>query len=121
VANKPKSKFSPRCTICAHPDRHRIEIARVAGASFEAIGAKFGINKHAIWRHCRDHLDEAARASYLADIPLAELAARANAESMSLLDYFGLLRSTLMQQMLVASGVNDVTGPRCWRAELLRS
>ena len=62
-------------------------MARVAGASFEAIGAKFNIHKDAVWRHCRDHLDEAARASYLADIPLAELAERANAESMSLLDY----------------------------------
>lgn len=82
-------------------------MARVAGASFEAIGAKFNVHKDAVWRHCRDHLDEAARASYLADIPLAELAERANAESMSLLDYLGLVRSTLLQQMLVASGVND--------------
>jgi hypothetical protein len=105
MANKPKLKS--RCTICAHPERHRIEMARVAGASFEAIGAKFGIHKDAVWRHCRDHLDESARASYLADIPLAELAERANAESMSLLDYFSLVRSTLLQQMLVASGVND--------------
>jgi hypothetical protein len=45
--------------------------------------------------------------SGLADIPLTELAERANAESMSLLDYLALVRSTLMQQMLVAAGVND--------------
>jgi hypothetical protein len=78
-----------QCSICRHPLRHQIEMARVAGASVAAIGLKFGIHKDAVWRHCRDHLDEAARASYLADIPLSELAERANAESM------------------VASGVND--------------
>jgi hypothetical protein len=100
-------KGGPRCTVCFHPDRHRIEMARVAGASFDALSAKFGINRHAIWRHCRDHLDESSRASYLADVPLVELAERANAESVSLLDYFGLVRSTLMTQMLVAAGVND--------------
>jgi hypothetical protein len=103
-----KSKISkPRCTICAHPERHRIEMARVAGGSVSAIGERFGVHRDAVWRHCRDHLDESARASYLADIPLTELAERANAESMSLLDYLALVRSTLMQQMLVAAGVND--------------
>jgi hypothetical protein len=107
MANAPKSKNRPRCTVCAHPDRHRIEMARVAGASVEAIGAKFAVHKDAVWRHCKDHMDESARASYLADIPITELAERATAERMSLIDYFALLRSTVIQQMLVAAGVND--------------
>jgi len=103
---------SSHCTICRHPRRHEIEMARVAGASLSAIAERFDSPEHsakrdAVHRHCRDHLDETARASYLVDIPLAELAERANAESVSLLDYLGLVRSTLIQQMLVASGVND--------------
>jgi hypothetical protein len=103
-----KSKISkPRCTVCSHPERHLIEMARVAGASFSAIGEKFKIHRDAVFRHCRDHLDETARASYLADIPLTELAERANKESLSLIDYLALVRSTVLQQMLVASGVND--------------
>ena len=103
---------NPKCTVCRHPDRHAIEMAHVAGASLDAITAKFGTDAHplgraSVHRHCRDHLDETARASYLADIPLAELAARAAKEGVGLLDYFGLIRSTVIQQMLVASGVND--------------
>lgn len=92
--------------------RHAIEMAHVAGASLESIATKFGTVEHplhraSVHRHCRDHLDETIRASYLADIPLAELAARAAKEGLGLLDYFGLIRATIVQQMLVAAGVND--------------
>src|ERR1700756_1836968 len=85
MATKHKTRFNNRCTVYRHPERHRMEMARVAGVSFEAIAAKFDTPTHsckrdAIWRHCRDHLDEAARASYLADVPIQELAARAAEE-----------------------------------------
>jgi hypothetical protein len=92
--------------------RHAIEMAHVAGCWLEAIAVKFGTPEHPLHRarvhcHCRDHLDEAARSSYLADISLAELAARAAKKGVGLLDYFGLIRSTVIQQMTVPSGVND--------------
>lgn len=87
-------------------------MAHVAGASLNALSAKFSTpqrrcSRDSIHRHFRDHVDEALRASYLADVPLAELSARAAAEGMSLLDYFGLIQSTVVQQMLIAAGVND--------------
>ena len=109
----PRKKITaPRCFVCTHKDRHAIEMAQVAGASFRAIAEKYStptriVSRSAIHRHVRDHVDEASIASYLADIPLEEIAARAAKEGMSLLDYFGLVRSTIIQQMLVASGVND--------------
>src|SRR5271170_1426727 len=87
-------------------------MAHVAGASLDAIAKKFTtddnyVHRASIHRHCRDHLDETLRASLLADVPLTELAARAAKEGMSLIEYFSLVRSTVIQQMLVAAGVND--------------
>src|SRR5271170_7944799 len=99
MATKRKPVSNPKCTVCRHPMRHAIEMAHVAVCSLEAIAVKFGTPEHplhraSVHRHCRDHLDEAARSSYLADIPLAELAARAAKEGVGLLDYFGLIPST---------------------------
>jgi hypothetical protein len=101
MATKRKQVSNPRCTICRHADRHAIEMAHVAGCSLEAIAVKYStserpLHRASVHRHCRDHLDETARASYLADVPLAELAARAAKEGLGLLDYFGLIRSTLI-------------------------
>lgn len=102
----------PRCSCCRHPQRHAIEMAHVAGCSLEAIAVKFGTEAHplhraSVHRHVRDHMTETDRASYLVDIPLAELAERAAKEGLSLLDYFALVRSTVVQQMLLAASVND--------------
>src|SRR5580658_1403267 len=112
MATQRKQTTNTRCSVCRHPDRHAIEMAHVAGCSLEAIAVKYSKPEHAlhrasVHRHCRDHLDEAARASYLADVPIQELTARAAKEGVTLLDYLGLIRSTLISQMLVASGVND--------------
>lgn len=112
MATKRKTKICPRCTVCRHPSLHAIELAHVAGCSLEAIATKFGTPEHpisraSVHRHCRDHLDETSRASYLADIPLADLAKRAAEEGLSLLDYFALVRSTVVSQMLLAASVND--------------
>jgi len=52
-------------------------------------------------------LDETLRASLLVDIPLSELAARAATEGLSLINYFSLVRSTVVSQMLLAASVND--------------
>jgi hypothetical protein len=87
-------------------------MAHVAGCSLDAISEKFGTPEHplhraSVHRHCRDHLDETLRASLIADVPLAELATRAAKEGLSLIDYFSLVRSTIIQQMLLAASVND--------------
>jgi hypothetical protein len=85
---------------------------RTSRASLDSIAERFGTPAHplhraSLHRHFRDHLDEAARANYLADIPLQELAERAAKEGVSPLDYFSLVRNTVISQMLIASGAND--------------
>jgi hypothetical protein len=54
-----------------------------------------------------NHVSDDQRALYLADVDLKGLAERANAESLSLLDYLAIVRSTLLQQMQMAAGLND--------------
>ena len=101
----PKRRVS--CRVCSSPHRHEIEAARVAGVSLDAIEAKWGVERSAVWRHCRNHMTASDRAAYLADIPLAEVAERAAKEGGSLLQYLSLIRSTVISQMLVAAQAND--------------
>jgi hypothetical protein len=98
-----------RCTICSHPDRARIEMARISGASLDSIAESFNVHRDAVWRHCTKHLTDNQRAMYLADVDLKGLAEKANAESLSLIDYLAIVRGTLMQQMQMAAGLNDRT------------
>jgi hypothetical protein len=96
-----------RCLCCQHPDRALIEASRVAGCSLDSIGAKFNVSRDAVWRHCKDHISIESRADYLAAIPIAELAEKAATEGVSVLNYFSLIRSTLMRQFQLASSLND--------------
>jgi hypothetical protein len=112
MATKRKPVSNPKGTVCCYLDRHAAEMAHVAGASLDSIAERSGTPAHPLrrespHRHFRDHLDEAARAPYLCDIPLAELSARAAKEGLSLLDYFALVRSTIISQMLIASAASD--------------
>jgi hypothetical protein len=96
-----------RCSICSHTERARIELARVSGVGLDNIAESFGVTRSSIWRHMASHVSDADRALYLADVDLKSLAERANAESLSLLDYLAIVRSTLLQQMQMAAGLND--------------
>jgi hypothetical protein len=81
---------------------------RIAGVGLDAIAAQFkGAHRDAVWRHVINHLTEADKAAYLADIPLSEMLARAADEGVSLLDFFKIVRSTLMKQFQLAASVND--------------
>lgn len=95
------------CAVCRHPDRIKIETAKLAGASLDAVAAKFECKRDALWRHMAKHVDEDRRALLVAGVPLRELADRAADEGVSLLDYFAIIRSTLMNQMIAAASVND--------------
>ncbi len=55
----------------------------------------------------RDHVSEADKAAYLADVPLQEMLARAADEGLNLLDFFKIVRGTLMKQFQLAASVND--------------
>jgi hypothetical protein len=96
-----------RCSICSHSERARIELARVSGVGLESVAETFGVTRSSIARHMTNHVSDADRALYLADVDLKGLAERANAESLSLLDYLAIIRSTLFQQMQMAAGLND--------------
>jgi hypothetical protein len=102
--------MAKKCTICSHRERARIEFARVSGVSLDSIAESFGVKRSAIWRHMVTHVSDADRALYLADVDMKGLADRANAESLSLLDYLAIVRSTLLQQMQMAAGLNDRSG-----------
>jgi hypothetical protein len=99
-----------RCIVCAHPDRALIEGGRVAGISIDVLAAKFKVSRDAIWRHCKAHISDDARADYLAAVPMEELAAKAAAEGVSVLEYFRIIRATLMAQFQLAASLNDRNG-----------
>jgi hypothetical protein len=96
-----------RCIVCGHPDRALIEAARVVGCSLDTIAAKHSISRDAIFRHMKNHVDEATRADYLAGIPMKDLAAKAAEEGVSVLQYFSIIRGVLMSQFQLAASVND--------------
>ena len=97
----------PRCHTCRHPDRARIEMLRLSGVSLDNIAHSFGISRDVIWRHMRDHVSADDKAAYIADVPVQEMVARAADEGVSLLDYFKIIRGTLMKQFQLAAAVND--------------
>lgn len=80
---------------------------RVGGVGLDAIAAQFDVSRDSVWRHMKDHVSDDERAEYLADIPLAEMLARAADEGVSLLDFFKIVRATLMKQFQLAASVND--------------
>ncbi|PAY05451.1 hypothetical protein CK489_29140 [Bradyrhizobium sp. UFLA03-84] len=98
-----------------HEHRSLIEATRIAGATLDSIAAKYGVSRDAVHRHCRPveaggHLSDDQRADYLAQVPLKELAQKAAAEGLNVLDYLSLIRSTLIQQLQLAASVNDRNG-----------
>lgn len=83
---------------------------RLAGASGDSIAERFGLKRDAVFRHMIKHVSEETKAALMADVPLKELAERAAAEGVSLLDYLQIIRGTVMGQMLGAASVNDRYG-----------
>src|SRR4051794_7308775 len=104
MSRKPRHSL---CTICKHSDRARIEMLRIAGVGLDKIAEQFDVSRDAVWRHMGKHLSEADKAAYLAEVPLAEMLARAADEGVSLLDFFKIVRGTLMKQFQLAASVND--------------
>ena len=111
MPKRPAPVVKPRCTVCHHKERHRIEMLRVAaGATFESLAAQFQLGRWAIMRHMANHVSADTKSALMADVPLRELADRAAAEDVSLLDHLMLIRRTVMGQMIGAAAVNDRTG-----------
>jgi len=83
---------------------------RLSGIGLDAIGSQFDVSRDSIWRHMRDHVTEGDKAAYLAEVPLSEMLARAADEGVSLLDFYKIVRGTLMKQFQLAASVNDRKG-----------
>jgi len=66
-----------RCTVCDHPERHRIDEALVTGAQYRSVARRFELSESAVYRHKTEHLpahllkarevEEVARADDLLD------------------------------------------------------
>jgi hypothetical protein len=78
------------------------------GVKMPAIARKFATSHDACWRHKRKHLSAERRAQLVAGpVTFRELAEKASAEGLSLLDYLSMLRSTLFRQFMAATEVHD--------------
>lgn len=104
-------KPGPRCTICCHDERWRIELLRAGGASLDALAEKFKVSRDAIHRHWRDHVTDDMKAKYLVGpAQLAELAEKAAEEGESVLDHFRAVRTMLMSQFALMTEAGDARG-----------
>jgi len=113
---------SPRCRVCRHDDRWRIELLRAGGASFEALARKFDLDKDAIWRHWRGHVTDEAKATYLCGpADMEKLAEKAASEGDSVLDYFRMCRSTLVAQMAAMNDAGDARGAAYVASQLTKT
>jgi hypothetical protein len=102
-----KKQTQSQCRVCKHPERARIELLRISGVGLATVAAQFGVSTDSVWRHMARHVSERAKAQYLADVPVSEMVARAADEGVSLLDFFKIIRGTLMKQFQLAAAVND--------------
>jgi hypothetical protein len=104
-----------RCTICAHPERARIDFLAVTaagewGSGRRSLAGRFKISEHALYRHCRAHIsDEYRRAvrvgPFESEERLRQLLADAGA---SVLDrYNGLYGGHLARWLAAFEAGND--------------
>jgi hypothetical protein len=73
----------------------------------DSIALKFSCSRDAVHRHMANHVLQDLLAQYLADAPIKELAQKAAAKGMSVLQYLSLIRSTLMNEFQLAAAVHD--------------
>lgn len=106
-----KRLTTPRCQVCRHDERWRIELLRASGASLDTLAAKFSVHRDALWRHWRDHVTDEMKASYLAGpAQLHELSAKAAEMGDSVLDHLKAVRTMLMAQLAALSEAGDARG-----------
>jgi hypothetical protein len=106
--------------VCRHPDRWRIELLRAGGASLDALAEKFSVSRDSIHRHWQSHVSPDAKATYLAGpAQMADLHAKAAAESESVVDYFRIVRTALMASLTACSEAGDARGVAIVSSQLI--
>jgi len=99
------------CQVCKHPDRVRIELHKLSGASLDKVVMKFpDIHRDALHRHMKSHLGADERQALIAEIPIRELAKRAAEEGGSVLDHLTVIRNVVMRALLGAAESSDRVG-----------
>jgi hypothetical protein len=90
-------KASPRCTICVHVERSRIEHLMAAGASKRAVAERFNVSADAAWRHFARHVSPAMKAASVVKAlrPGVELEALVTEEANGLLHHLQNIRQKL--------------------------
>jgi hypothetical protein len=103
-----KRKRLSTCTVCRHQERWRIELLKAGGAGIDALAAKFGVSRDAIFRHWHTHVTDSMKAGYLSGpSEMANLAAKAATEGDSVIDYLRICRTALTSQLAAASEAGD--------------
>jgi hypothetical protein len=111
----------PRCQICRHPDRWRIELLKAGGASLDSLAKKFDISRDAIDRHWHRHVSAEMKAGYLAGpVQLQELAAKAADTGCSVLDHLHAVRTVLMGHLASMTEAGDGRGASHVAGQLTR-
>lgn len=96
----------PRCTVCAHPKRHLIEVGLAYGVPIRQLAARFdGVSPHAVHRHRHNHLSPAQAAAILCALKPSEidLEALQRSESEGLLGQLVSQRARLMKHSEIAT------------------
>jgi hypothetical protein len=88
---------SPRCTICVHLERSRIEHLMASGVSKRAIAERFAVSADAAWRHFTNHVSPAMKAASVVKAlrPGVELEALVTEEANGLLHHLQNIRQKL--------------------------
>lgn len=104
-------KRGPRCSICHHPERARIELLKAGGASLDSLAKKFKIDRTALHRHWHAHVTIEAKAGYLAGTDdLATLRDKVADEADSVLDYLRVVRTSLLAALMTMQEAGDGRG-----------
>lgn len=64
--------MAPKCTICIHKDRDKIDEAILVGTSIRNIGVQFGINPNTVQRHKKHIPPKLAKAKEAKEIVQAD-------------------------------------------------
>jgi hypothetical protein len=98
------------CGVCKHPLKSQIEIARLTGASLDALAAQHGFSRDSLFRHMRNHVSARRKAELTGAGDVDKMVSTAARESKSVIDYFALIRSGLMELFLSAVSAGDRYG-----------
>lgn len=118
-----KRPSGQKCAVCVHEDRYSIELSLVSGVSTRAVGKKYNLSRDSCWRHLKNHVDQARRASLVAGggpMKLGELAEKATAEGIALIDYLSMVRTALFSRFLAATECDDRQGTALLAGRLLQ-